>query len=147
MLVVVVQHAEKERDAGDPGLTPRGRDQAQRIADALGAEPVDVFLCSPLRRTRETAAPLARRLGREPVLDDRLVERMNWDGAIPLHEFVAEWDATTTDRDTVPRIGESSRAAGARFAALVRELGRSPGQRCVLVARRRHRRWPANTRG
>src|SRR5262249_24528790 len=47
----------------DPGLTPLGREQAQRLADWLAHEKVDVILSSPKRRAQETAAPLADTLG------------------------------------------------------------------------------------
>lgn len=132
-LVTVVQHAEKERSAGDPGLTERGHEQARRIARRLAGSDVDVLLCSPLRRTRETAAPLAKALGLEPVPEARLVERMNWDGSVPLEEFLADWDRATQDRGFVPRVGESSSAAGERFASVVREVGRRR-RHAVLVA-------------
>lgn len=33
--VIIVQHAEKEPAPGDPGLTPRGRDQARQVGANL----------------------------------------------------------------------------------------------------------------
>lgn len=66
--IVLVRHGEPTASWGDgadtdPGLTPRGRAQAEAMADALaplGPLPVVV---SPLRRTRETAAALEARWG------------------------------------------------------------------------------------
>ena len=58
-----VRHGEPERiEAGtgvpaDPALTERGRDQAERLAQWLATEPIDVILSSPQRRARETAEP------------------------------------------------------------------------------------------
>jgi broad specificity phosphatase PhoE len=132
-IVTIVQHAEKDRGPGDPGLTLTGRGQAERIAARLEKLRIDSFLCSPMLRARETATPLARALGRQPELDERLIERANWDGAVTLAEFLADWDRTTTDRDFRPRNGESSRAAGDRFARVVRELACVAGSHAVLV--------------
>ena len=64
-----VRHAEPERIApgsgvpADPGLTALGHEQAQRLADWLSHEPIDVILSSPKRRAQETAAPIAKALG------------------------------------------------------------------------------------
>ena len=61
-------------------LSERGRAQALAsatwLADTFGDRIVHLR-SSPLERARETAAPLAERLGLEPVLDDRLVEADN----------------------------------------------------------------------
>src|SRR5215470_18940690 len=43
----------------DPPLSPRGRDQAGRLADRLRRIRVDAVYASPMRRARETAAALA----------------------------------------------------------------------------------------
>jgi 2,3-bisphosphoglycerate-dependent phosphoglycerate mutase len=100
--LVLVRHALPERvgrpepgadDAGpraDPGLTELGQRQAARLVDALGAGAgaVDALYCSPLARARATAAPLARALGREPVVVDGLRE---YDAEaryyVPVHEM------------------------------------------------------------
>ncbi len=51
---------------GDPPLSPRGRWQAERLADRLAAEPIAAIYVTPLCRTHQTAAPLAAQLGLEP---------------------------------------------------------------------------------
>jgi broad specificity phosphatase PhoE len=105
MQVVLVRHALPERvgrpaDAADatagdgaradPGLTELGERQAARLVDALGAAAggIDALYCSPLARARATAAPLARTLGREPVVVDGLAE---YDAEaryyVPVHEM------------------------------------------------------------
>jgi broad specificity phosphatase PhoE len=54
----------------DPGLSDLGRAQSEAAADALAAVlPPQPILSSPLRRCRETAAPLAARWDIEPVID------------------------------------------------------------------------------
>ena len=140
--LVLVQHGEKTRTAGDPGLTPVGRQQAARTAAFLagrhrsGAR-IDALLASPARRTRETAAPLAAALGLPVRLDARLRERMNWGDVPPgqpLDAFLREWARATADRDFVPASGESSRTAGARLLAALDDLAATgPGERLVLV--------------
>ncbi len=81
MELLLVRHGEPVRiEAGevdgpaDPQLTERGRDQATRLAAWLAADGVDAIVTSPLRRARETAAPLAAALGIEPEVDAGLSE-------------------------------------------------------------------------
>jgi probable phosphoglycerate mutase len=50
-----------------PGLTDLGQRQAEAIVDALGHESIAAIYVSRLRRTHETAAPLAAALGLTPV--------------------------------------------------------------------------------
>jgi broad specificity phosphatase PhoE len=53
----------------DPGLDPVGLAQAEAVADRLAPlGPLDL-VTSPMRRTRETAAPLARRWGTDPRVE------------------------------------------------------------------------------
>ena len=139
---VLVQHAEKHRTAGDPGLTPVGGQQAARTAAVLvdrhrSGERLAGLFASPTRRTRETAAPLAAALGLPVRLDPRLRERMNWgDGPAgqSLVDFLREWTRATADRDFTPGSGESSRVAGARLLAALDDLATTgPGARLVLV--------------
>src|SRR5215472_6459000 len=54
----------------DPALSPRGRDQAERLALRLGRLRVDAVYASPMRRARETAAAIAG----DVRIDERLVE-------------------------------------------------------------------------
>jgi probable phosphoglycerate mutase len=66
-----------ERDDGapaDPPLSPEGRAQAERLAVALAAERLAAVYASPLRRARETAAPLAAARGLELRIEPGVVE-------------------------------------------------------------------------
>jgi probable phosphoglycerate mutase len=96
MELLVIRHAEPVRvtaeESGgapaDPQLTTRGRGQADRLGDWLGAEGVDHVVSSPLRRATETAAPLAARLGLDVAIDDQLCEYdANADSYIPIEEL------------------------------------------------------------
>ena len=66
-LVILVRHAERAAEpAGDPALTPAGERRAQALAQALAGLRVNAIVTTPLRRARDTAAPLAKLLGVQP---------------------------------------------------------------------------------
>jgi probable phosphoglycerate mutase len=69
---------------GDPGLDEAGRREAKLLADRLAGVGIDAIYASGLRRTLETAEPLARRLGLEIGLEPRLREARygDWDGGV-----------------------------------------------------------------
>jgi 2,3-bisphosphoglycerate-dependent phosphoglycerate mutase len=68
----------------DPDLTELGRDQALAVAGRLGSAKVEAIFVTPLRRTQETARPLAERLGIEPVVLPELGEVYlgDWEGQL-----------------------------------------------------------------
>jgi len=64
--VILVRHAEKDaesKDPRDPSLSAAGQARAEELARLLGASAATHLYTSELRRTRETLAPLAARLG------------------------------------------------------------------------------------
>ncbi len=66
----------------DPPLDPRGLHEAECVADRLADQRLDAIYVSPLQRTHQTAAPLARRLGIQPRVerDIREVFLGEWEG-------------------------------------------------------------------
>ncbi len=66
----------------DPPLAPEGEEQAIAVARRLDSEPVDGLFVTPLRRTAQTAAPLATATGLEPVVVPELREVLlgDWEG-------------------------------------------------------------------
>lgn len=79
MELVFIRHGlplrvERPEGPADPPLAPAGWEQARRVAEFLAEEKVDGLVASPSRRARETAAPLAERLGVDPVVDAGLAE-------------------------------------------------------------------------
>src|SRR5438132_11742947 len=58
----------------DLPLSSIGREQAQALAERLSKLSFDAMYSSPLRRCLETAAPLAERLGMQPVIVPDLKE-------------------------------------------------------------------------
>jgi phosphohistidine phosphatase SixA len=66
-LVLLVRHAEKAAGpAGDPALSEAGTRRAAALAAALENAGVTAIVTTQLRRTKETAAPLAAKLGLTP---------------------------------------------------------------------------------
>jgi broad specificity phosphatase PhoE len=126
-LVYLVQHGDKEHSPGDPGLTGRGREQADRTGRWLASQDVAAVWASPLRRAQQTAECIAAVTGLTVRRDARLAERLNWDGTIPFDAFLALWAHTSRDRDLVPAGGQSSRQAGARLAAFLASMQHRPG--------------------
>ena len=75
--VTLVRHGQAAAGWGDdldPGLSDVGAAQARAAADALASIGPQPIVASPLRRCRETAAPLAELWGVEPVIDERVGE-------------------------------------------------------------------------
>jgi broad specificity phosphatase PhoE len=125
-LVYLVQHGQKERLPGDPGLTDLGRRQATRTGRWLSGLGVGSLWTSPMRRARETADCIASVTGLAARPDARLRERLNWDGGMSFNAFLAMWDRTTRDRDLVPEGGQSSRQAGMRLQAFLADMRALP---------------------
>jgi 2,3-bisphosphoglycerate-dependent phosphoglycerate mutase len=69
---------------GDPPLDPAGVDQAERLADRLAGEDIAAIYVTTLRRTVETAAPLAQRLDITPTVEPKLREVYlgEWEGGL-----------------------------------------------------------------
>jgi probable phosphoglycerate mutase len=73
---------------GDPELDPRGEIQAVRVGERLArprfGEMISAIYVTNLRRTAQTAAPLAAALGMEPIVeaDMREVFLGEWEGGL-----------------------------------------------------------------
>jgi probable phosphoglycerate mutase len=76
----LLRHGEPDWSPGggpsvnDPGLTPFGHAQAAAAAERLARQKLDAIYVSPYRRARETAEPLAKATGLEPVVVEGLAE-------------------------------------------------------------------------
>lgn len=98
MELIVIRHAlpirvEQAQGAADPALSDAGVSQAEHMARYLSTERIDALFTSPMRRARETAAPLAAELGLEPTVIDGVKE---YDHAaneyVPVEELKASGD-------------------------------------------------------
>lgn len=126
---------------GDPPLSKEGQAQADRLAERLAATSFDACYVTPLQRTHQTVAPLAARLGLQPVVEPRLIEvhMGDWEGG-RYRERIAAGDPLAArvfveERwDVVPG-AESNDALFARTSAAVTDIAaRHPGCRVLVVA-------------
>ncbi|MGC0364570.1 broad specificity phosphatase PhoE/ribonuclease HI [Rhodococcus sp. 27YEA15] len=113
---------------GNPALTQLGRAQAAGAAARIGGRGgVDVVVCSPLGRTRETAEASARVLGLPVIVHEGLIETNfgEWDGltfseaAERDPELHARWRGDTSVR---PPGGESFDEVHERIVAVRDDL-------------------------
>ena len=76
---------------GDPALAPEGHEQAERVAARLATQRIAAIYVTTLRRTAQTAAPLAAELGLTPTVepDLREVHLGEWEGEL-FRQRVAE---------------------------------------------------------
>lgn len=125
----------------DPALAAEGREQAQRVGQRLATAGIDVIYVTPLRRTAETAEPLARRLGLTPQVEQDLreVNLGEWEGGL-YRKMVAERHPVAQQMwaeerwDVVPG-AERSEAFEARVrAGITRIAARHAGQRVAVFA-------------
>jgi probable phosphoglycerate mutase len=124
----------------DPELAPEGREQAEQLADRLAHEDIDAIYVTTLRRTAETAAPLAARLGLEPRVEPDLREIYlgEWEG-VAFRKYVSERHPIAVQMfleqrwDVIPG-AESNAAFSTRVrAGLERIIAAHRGQRVVVV--------------
>jgi 2,3-bisphosphoglycerate-dependent phosphoglycerate mutase len=87
----------------DPELTELGRDQALAVAERLGSAKTEAIFVTPLRRTQQTAGPLAERLGIKPVVLPELREVYlgDWEGQ--LNHRASSGDSLTHEVFTAER--------------------------------------------
>lgn len=125
----------------DPPLDPRGRDEAHRVAARLADQHLAAIYVTTLRRTVETAEPLARRLGLAPRVeaDLREVDLGEWEGA----EFRARARAmdpvivemfTAQRWDVIPGAEANEALADRLRAGLARIAAAHPDQRVAVFS-------------
>lgn len=125
---------------GDPELAENGREQAQRVGERLKHHPIDAIYVTSLRRTHETAAPLAQHLGMTPLVepDLREVHLGEWEGGL-FRVKVAEGDPIYLQMqeeqrwDVIPG-AESTDLLRARVSASLQRIHQKhPNQLVVAV--------------
>ncbi|RJQ84993.1 histidine phosphatase family protein [Amycolatopsis panacis] len=124
----------------DPDLAPEGREHAARVARRLAGERLDALYVTTLRRTVQTAAPLAEKLGLTPAVEPDLREIYlgDWEKNGLFRKHTTEghpivqrlW--TEQRWDVIPG-AESDEAFGCRIrAALTRIAAANPDRRVAV---------------
>jgi probable phosphoglycerate mutase len=150
--VLLVRHGESEAadpdnpfplvdGRGDPELSQLGREQAILVADRLATTRFDAIYVTNLRRTAETAAPLAARLGLTPEVEPALAEVHlgEWDGGT-YRQRVSEGDplallmAEEERWDVIPGAESNADVAARVGAAITRIAERHANGRVVCFA-------------
>jgi broad specificity phosphatase PhoE len=96
MDVFVVRHAKagsRRRFEGDDSLRPLSRNglaQAKALVEQLVNSDVTRVLSSPYTRCFETVEPLAKKLGLDVEVDERLAEGADWSDSLALIEKAKE---------------------------------------------------------
>jgi probable phosphomutase (TIGR03848 family) len=147
-LVLMVRHGQTPTTGAVlPGRAPglhladAGREQAEAVAERIGpfAERVAAVYASPLERTRETAAPIAKALGQKVRIDKGLLEADfgEWTGAeLKALMKLPEWK-TVQQRPSTFRFpgGESFPEMQLRIGgAIERIVTAHPGKVVVAVS-------------
>ena len=125
---------------GDPPLAPMGHEQADAVARRLVHERIDALYVTTLQRTSQTAAPLAERLGLEPLVEPDLREVYlgEWERGL-LRQRAAERDPVFLEVmrqerwDVIPG-AERQEAFAARVVGAVERIAAAhPDERVVAV--------------
>jgi len=136
--IYLVRHGETEfnrlgifRGRFEVDLNDRGRRQAGEIAGALAGQGIEALYAGPLRRTRETAEIIGRRLGVGVAIDPGFDNIMlgKWQG-VPKQDVQRDWPEEWHKWQTCPEdllvpggetVEDVKRRAFARVAELVRD--------------------------
>ncbi len=124
----------------DPELSENGREQAERLAERLARQPIDAIYVTSLRRTAQTAAPLAKRLGLAPRVepDLREVHLGEWEAGrfrkmVADNHPIAQRMWAEERWDVIPG-AEPADAFAARTGGAIRRIAAAhPDQRVAVV--------------
>jgi probable phosphoglycerate mutase len=148
--LLLVRHGESQRaypdqpfplrdGHSDPELDPVGVEQADRVAARLATGRIDAIYTSGLRRTEQTAAPLARRLGLTPKVEPRLreVRLGDWEAGlfrqrVAEHHPIALQMWTEERWDVIPGAEPAEGFAGRIRAGIQQVVADHPDQRVAV---------------
>jgi probable phosphoglycerate mutase len=124
---------------GDPPLAAEGEREAVLVGERLAVEPLDALYVSGLRRTVQTAAPLAEKLGITPAVEPGLreVKLGDWEGGLfrirvsENHE-IAQRMFQTQRWDAIPNAESTEDLAARVRAAIERIAAAHPDQRVAV---------------
>ena len=128
-MIYVVRHGETEWNAinkvlgrTDMPLNDEGIKQAHEIARVLKDVKLDVFLCSPLCRARQTADAISNETGIRYTIDDRLIEQ-DFGKFEGVDRFDSEYQSAKREYFVRYPGGESFFDLVTRVYPLIEELG------------------------
>jgi probable phosphoglycerate mutase len=151
--ILLVRHGESEPATegqsfalldgqSDPALAPEGEAEAEQVCERLASEHIDAIWVSTLRRTAQTAAPLARRLALTPVVDADLREVFlgEWEGGGLFRQRVTDQHPVAIRMfeeqrwDVIPGAEPAAPFAARVRAAIERIAAAHPDQRVAAFA-------------
>jgi 2,3-bisphosphoglycerate-dependent phosphoglycerate mutase len=122
----------------DPALAPEGAEQAERVAQRLAGQHIDAIYVTSLRRTVQTAQPLAQGLGLVPNVERQLREVGLGEWETVYRQKVAE-DGPLARRvwaegrwDVIPGAEPAAEFAARVRGAIERLAAAHPGQRVAV---------------
>ena len=149
--ILVIRHGESEAaymdkpfplvdGHADPQLSETGREQAELLAERLAKAPLDAIYVTSLRRTAQTAAPLAGRLGLTPEVepDLREVNLGEWEAGrfrkmVAENHPIAERMWAEERWDVIPG-AEPAEAFAARAGGAIKRIAAAhPDQRVAVI--------------
>jgi alpha-ribazole phosphatase len=146
--LILIRHGETEWNVegrwqghADVPLNARGRAQAEEVAQSLARTKVDAIYVSDLKRTMETAGPLARSQGLEVQVDTRLreIDQGEWQGLL-IDEIQTRYAEEFRRRrenplDVAPPGGETALQVRERVLAAIQDiLSLHPEQTVAIVS-------------
>jgi 2,3-bisphosphoglycerate-dependent phosphoglycerate mutase len=121
---------------GDPPLSQLGQEQARLVCARLGAERIDAIYATPLRRTAQTAAPLASAAGLDVEIEPGLREVYlgDWEGGlfrkmVAQNHEIAQRMFAEERWDVIPGAEPAGELAERVRTAIEKMAARHPGQR------------------
>ncbi len=130
--VYFVRHAQPEHmweDDRTRPLTAEGKQDSEMVLDFLRDKGIDVFYCSPYRRSLDTIADTAAFYGKEIITDERLREREKGADGNNHGMFEKRWE----NHDYHEENGESIHMVQKRnIAALTEILAENRGRSIVI---------------
>lgn len=145
-MVYFIRHGESEGNISpkyqgpDSPLSPRGREQAARIAERMAKLPFDALIASPFARTRETAAFISAATQKPVEYSELFVERVKPSSIIGRSDenpetagVAASWEQSLYTPGMTVEDGENFDALLARAGRALDFLRDRPEQNLMVV--------------
>ena len=116
----------------DVALTEVGQQQARLLAESAADKGIDVILCSPLQRARQTAQAVSDAIGVPIQIDDRLIE-MDFGSYDGTSRFGEEFQWVRAQMPTRFPGGESGFDLAYRVYSLLYEIKEKYAGKTVLL--------------